>query len=297
MSAQPVSFDQHPPHGHPDNKGPSTQKDDKPSTASHPPPTKPDPTTSAPFSKINPQGTTGPGNNASQGRDAASHASGPSQLADLEVRLRKAIRQYPDFPKEGILFEDILPIFSSPSLHSDLINALELRIKQSFSSPPDVIVALESRGFLFGPTLALRFGASFVPVRKQGKLPGPVETEAFEKEYGQDFFQIQQGAIQKGQKVLVVDDLMATGGSAACAGNLTKKLGGELLGYVFLMELTFLNGRKKLDAPVHTLLEGQESKEDKESIDDKLPLGRTKESKDEAKPVTEAGGAAATERP
>ncbi|KAF4552556.1 Adenine phosphoribosyltransferase [Elsinoe fawcettii] len=295
MSAQPVSFAQHPPHGHPDDKGPSTQKDDKPSTASHPPPTKPDPTTSQPFSKINPQGTTGPGNNATQGRVAASHASGPAQLADLEVRLRKAIRQFPDFPQEGILFEDILPIFANPSLHSDLITALELRIKQSFPSTPDVIIGLESRGFLFGPTLAYTLGASFVPVRKKGKLPGPVETEAFEKEYGQDYFQIQQGAIQKGQKVLVVDDLIATGGSAACAGNLTKKLGGELLGYVFLMELTFLKGRDKLDAPVHTLLAGQESKE--ETIDDKLPLGRTKESADQVEPVQDAGGAAASERP
>jgi len=187
---------------------------------------------------------------------------GSAQLADLEARLRSAIRQFPDFPQPGILFEDILPIFASPSLHRDLITALELRIKASFPSPPDVIVALESRGFLFGPTLALNLGASFVPVRKRGKLPGPVETEAFEKEYGKDFFQIQSDAIRPGQKVVVVDDLIATGGSAACAGNLVKKLGGELLGFVFLMELTFLDGRSKLGGPCHTLLAGQDEKKE-----------------------------------
>ncbi|PNS13959.1 Adenine phosphoribosyltransferase [Sphaceloma murrayae] len=295
MSAQPVSFADHPPHGHPDNQGPSTQKDDKASTSSHPPPTKSDPTTSAPVSKINPQGTTAPGNDAPQARLAAASATGPSQLANLEVRLRSAIRQFPDFPQKGILFEDILPIFASPSLHSDLMTALELRIKQSFPSSPDVIVALESRGFLFGPTLALRLGARFVPVRKKGKLPGPVETEAFEKEYGQDYFQMQKGAVEKGQTVVVVDDLMATGGSAACAGSLVKKLGGELLGYVFLMELTFLKGREKLDGTVVTLLEGQEDKED--VVDQKLPLGRTKEGMDEVRPVKDAGGSAAETRP
>ncbi|GAM82505.1 hypothetical protein ANO11243_004860 [Dothideomycetidae sp. 11243] len=176
------------------------------------------------------------------------------------VRLRSAIRQFPDFPQKGILFEDILPIFANPALHKDLITALELRIKQEFTVKPDVIVALESRGFLFGPTLALNLGASFVPCRKKGKLPGPVETEAFEKEYGKDFFQMQSDCIQPGQKVVVVDDLIATGGSAACAGNIVRKLGGELLGFVFLMELTFLNGREKLGAPCHTLLAGQEDK-------------------------------------
>lgn len=232
-----------PSHGHPDSTGLSTQKDDKPSTASHPPASKPDPTL-----------------NADQGRVSAAAASGSSQLADLEVRLRSSIRQFPDWPQQGILFEDILPIFANPALHRDLLTALELRIKQDFPVKPDIIVGLESRGFLFGPTLALNLGASFVPVRKKGKLPGPVETEAFEKEYGKDFFQMQSDSIKPGQKVVVVDDLIATGGSAACAGNLVRKLGGELLGFVFLMELTFLNGRDKLGAPCHTLLAGQEDK-------------------------------------
>lgn len=186
-----------------------------------------------------------------------------------------------------------MPIFASHQLFSDLITALELQIKESFDHPPDVIVGLESRGFLFGPTLALRLGAGFVPVRKQGKLPGPTETEGFEKEYGTDFFQMQSDCIKKGQTVLVVDDIMATGGSAVAAGSLVKKVGGTVMGYVFLMELDFLKGRDKLDAPVSTLFSGQEKKlESKE-----LPLGRTKESADEVKTVQDAGGAAAETRP
>lgn len=107
---------------------------------------------------------------------------------------------------------------------------------------------------MFGPSLALRLGASFAPVRKRGKLPGPTKEAAFEKEYGQDFFQIQSDAIANGQKVLVVDDIIATGGSAEAAGNLVRQLGGDLIGYLFILELDFLKGRDKLDAPVITLL-------------------------------------------
>jgi len=96
-------------------------------------------------------------------------------------------------------------------LHQQLITALELHVQSNYSSKPDIVVGLDARGFLFGPSLALRLGAGFVPVRKQGKLPGPCETASFEKEYGQDFFQIQKGAIKQGQKVLIVDDIIATG--------------------------------------------------------------------------------------
>ena len=120
-----------------------------------------------------------------------------------------------------------------------------------------MIVGLDARGFLFGPTLALRLGAGFVPVRKAGKLPGHIETAKFDKEYGTDTFAMQTDAIKPGQKVLVVDDLIATGGSAAAAGTLVEKCGGQLLGYIFIIELTFLNGRDKLKAPVYALLESQ----------------------------------------
>ena len=122
---------------------------------------------------------------------------------------------------------------------------------------PDVIVGLDARGFLIGPTLALRAGCKFVPVRKAGKLPGKLETVTYEKEYGPDTFAIQTAAIKSGDKVLVVDDLIATGGSAAAAGELVKKCGGQLLGYIFIIELTGLQGRDKLDAPVYTLIESQ----------------------------------------
>jgi len=311
MSAQPVSFDDHPPHGHPDNKGPSTQKSDKPSTASHPPPTKPDPTTTDPHLNISPENaplvsestkgllsTFAPGDrNASQAGQSSPAATSASEQSSLEVtksRIQKSLRQFEDFPEKGILFEDIMPIFANPQSHNDLINALEMQIKSEFGGKiPDIIVGLESRGFLFGPSLALRLGAGFVPVRKQGKLPGPTETAGYQKEYGTDYFQIQSDALKKGQTVVIMDDIIATGGSAAAAGSLVKKIGGDLMGYVFLMELDFLKGRDKLDAPVYTLLTGQEAKDKK---DTELPLGRTKESAEEVKPVQHAGGAAAETR-
>ncbi|CAI7575614.1 unnamed protein product [Penicillium viridicatum] len=187
----------------------------------------------------------------------ASDATSAAELASLKVRLRAALRQFPDFPSPGILFEDILPIFADPSLHEALIRSLELHVLANYSQKPDVIVGLEARGFLMGPSLALRLGASFVPVRKQGKLPGPCETQGYEKEYGQDFFQMQADSIKPGQKVLVIDDIIATGGSAKAGGELIQKMGGELLGFIFLLELEFLHGRDKLPAPVYTLLSGQ----------------------------------------
>ncbi|KAL8653032.1 MAG: hypothetical protein Q9210_002350 [Variospora velana] len=199
---------------------------------------------------------------APQKRLSASSPTSSPELTDLRMRLHRSLRQYPNFPSPGILFEDILPIFADPLLHRSLIRALELHVTDSYGErqTPDVVVGLEARGFLFGPSLALKLGAGFVPVRKQGKLPGLTETAAFQKEYGKDFFQIQSNGIKPGQRVLIVDDIIATGGSAAAAGSLVKKLGGTLLGYVFILELDFLKGREKLDAPVHTLLSSQEEK-------------------------------------
>lgn len=265
MSGTPVSHAQHPPHGHPDNTAPSTQAVDKPSTASHPPADKPDPTTSS-------------SNHGAQGGLAAANAAGPAELSRLKVSLRSALRQFPDFPSPGILFEDIMPIFADHATFTNLTRALELQVAAAFDtavgqkSDIDVVVGLESRGFLFGPTLALRLGAGFVPVRKQGKLPGKCVTEGYQKEYGTDHFQVQEDAIKPGQKVIIVDDIIATGGSAAAAGNLVRKLGGDLKGFLFMMELDFLQGRAKLDAPVHTLLSGQE--ESLEASKEKFPASK-----------------------
>lgn len=183
-------------------------------------------------------------------------SSSAAELAREQISLKAALRQFPDFPIKGIDFVDILPLFANHALHESLIRALELQVLSGFNNgkKPDVIVGLDARGFLFGPSLALRLGASFAPVRKRGKLPGPTVEAAFEKEYGEDFFQMQGDAVKEGQTVLVVDDIIATGGSAAAAGELVKKLGGKLVGYLFILELDFLKGRDKLSAPVVTLL-------------------------------------------
>lgn len=168
------------------------------------------------------------------------------------------LKKYPDFPQKGILFEDIFPLFAEPSLHRDLISAYIATIEENLGGDkPDIIVGLDARGFLVGPAIALHYNAGFVPVRKPGKLPGDLETAEYQKEYGKDTFAIQRDSVKHGSKIVVVDDLIATGGSASAAGTLVKKCGGRLLGYVFLIELTKLGGREKLDAPVFTILESQ----------------------------------------
>lgn len=179
------------------------------------------------------------------------------ELQTLANELRSALHQYPNFPTEGVLFEDFLPLFSSPQLFNKLIVAFKLYIEENFSQTIDYIVGLESRGFLFGPTLALALDAGFVPIRKAGKLPGDVYKVGYTKEYGDDFFEIQQEAIPAGATVLIVDDILATGGSGHAAGELVKKCGGDILGFCFVMELDFLNGRNQLQAPTFTLLQGQ----------------------------------------
>ncbi|KAK4680969.1 adenine phosphoribosyltransferase [Podospora pseudoanserina] len=198
-------------------------------------------------------------NDASRGQSASASASA-SELARTKITLQGALKSFQDFPIPGINFIDILPLFQDPAIHNALLRALELQVLEFVGSlKPDVVVGLDARGFLFGPSLALKLDASFVPVRKKGKMPGPCVTAAYEKEYGTDFFQMQEGAIKPGQKVLVVDDIIATGGSAAAAGTLVKQLGGELVGYLFILEIAFLKGREKLGGvPTITLLETDE---------------------------------------
>jgi adenine phosphoribosyltransferase len=155
--------------------------------------------------------TTAADSDASRGQSAAA-AAGAAELARTKITLVAALGHFEDFPIPGIHFVDILPLFQDPSVHGALLRALELQVREfGEQAKPDVVVGLDARGFLFGPSLALRLGASFVPVRKKGKMPGPCVTAAYEKEYGTDFFQMQEGAVKPGQKVLVVDDIIATG--------------------------------------------------------------------------------------
>ncbi|EON98321.1 putative adenine phosphoribosyltransferase protein [Phaeoacremonium minimum UCRPA7] len=194
------------------------------------------------------------------GRQPTASSPAAAELASTKISLHNALRRFPDFPIPGINFIDIMPWFLDPSIHATLLRSLELQLlhfgESNAAVKPDVVVGLDARGFLFGPSLALKLDASFVPVRKKGKLPGPCVTAAYEKEYGADYFQMQEGSIKPGQKVLVVDDIIATGGSAAAAGDLVKQLGGTLVGYLFIVEISFLKGREKLgDVPIVTLLE------------------------------------------
>ncbi|AAS53005.1 AER325Wp [Eremothecium gossypii ATCC 10895] len=180
-------------------------------------------------------------------------------INEYAKELKAALAQYPNFPKEGVLFEDFLPIFRSPQLFQKLIDAFKMHLAEAFPETKiDYLVGLESRGFLFGPSLALAIGAGFVPVRKAGKLPGQVVKTTYVKEYEEDVFEMQVDSIPVGATVVVVDDILATGGSAGAAGDLIKQLGATILEFIFVMELDFLKGREKLQAPVFTLLQGQE---------------------------------------
>jgi adenine phosphoribosyltransferase len=170
---------------------------------------------------------------------------------------------YPNFPKEGIVFLDIFPILKEPLVFETLITHLVHHITSytlqiSKVEKIDVIVGLDARGFLFGPIIALRLGAAFVPVRKAGKLPGQCIDATYEKEYGTDSFEMQADAIKPGQNVLVIDDLLATGGSAKAAGELVTKQGGKTLEYLFIIELLFLKGASKLDGPVYSVVQSDE---------------------------------------
>jgi adenine phosphoribosyltransferase len=157
--------------------------------------------------------------------------------------LASIIRNVPDFPVKGILFYDITTLLKEPEAFKASIDQLADHYREA---EIDLIVGIESRGFIFGTVLAYVLGTGFVPVRKPGKLPAEILTESYELEYGTNTIEIHVDAIEKGQKVLVVDDLLATGGTAKATCNLVEKLGGEVIGVAFVIELGFLNGRDKL---------------------------------------------------
>jgi adenine phosphoribosyltransferase len=157
--------------------------------------------------------------------------------------LKRLIREVPDFPKKGILFYDITTLLKDKLGFATLIDALaEHYIPQHI----DLILGMEARGFIFGPALAYRLNAGFVPVRKRGKLPAATESYEYALEYGTSVLEIHKDAIQKGQRVIIVDDLLATGGTAEATTKLASSLGAELVGLGFVVELDFLKGRERL---------------------------------------------------
>ena len=159
--------------------------------------------------------------------------------------LKKYIQETENFPKEGIVFKDINAIYKNPKIWNELMMPLEKVIS---TLRPDYIAGIESRGFISGSALAFKLELGFIPIRKPNKLPGKVIGVNYKLEYGEDRLEIQQDLLSKNSKIVVVDDLLATGGTACAAGNLIKKAGANLIGYAFLLELTELHGRKELDS-------------------------------------------------
>jgi adenine phosphoribosyltransferase len=160
------------------------------------------------------------------------------------MELKSFIRTVPDFPKKGIMFIDITTLLKDPK-------GFELALEKLYKLCKDKgitkIVGIESRGFIFGAALAAKLGVGFVPIRKPGKLPAKTLSESYELEYGTDKIEIHEDAISKGDKILLHDDLLATGGTMEAACNLIEKLGGEIVQISFLVELTFLHGREKFE--------------------------------------------------
>jgi len=166
--------------------------------------------------------------------------------------LKKLIREVPDFPKPGILFYDITTLLRDPiGLH----RAVDALANHYVGRPVDRVVGIEARGFIFAPMVAYRLNAGFVPVRKPNKLPAEVARATYNLEYGQDSLEVHRDAISSGQHVLIIDDLLATGGTASAVAGLVESLGGRIVGIGFLIELQFLKGREKLSGyDLHAVL-------------------------------------------
>ena len=166
------------------------------------------------------------------------------------IRLEDHVRDVPNFPKQGILFKDIMPLLQSPPAFRSAIERLAAAVAR-----PDAVVGIESRGFLFGAPLALHWQVPFVPARKFGKLPGRTVRQVYSLEYGEDTLELHADALRPGQKAVVVDDLLATGGTAMATTQLVRQLDAEVVAALFVIELVGLRGREKLaPLPVHALM-------------------------------------------
>ena len=169
------------------------------------------------------------------------------------TNLAEKIRDIPDFPKKGFIFKDITTLLKDKEAFREAVD----RLAEPFEGKPvDLVLGIESRGFIFAAAVAYKLGVGFIPARKPGKLPAETISATYELEYGTDSIELHRDAIKSGQNVLIVDDLIATGGTAKAACELVEKLGGKVLGVAFLIELTFLKGRNKLrDYDVFSLIE------------------------------------------
>jgi adenine phosphoribosyltransferase len=167
------------------------------------------------------------------------------------MNLKDHIRGIPDFPKPGIFFYDISTMLSHPDAWKSCVDQLAEVVGPQ---KPDLLAGIESRGFLTAAPLALQLGMGFTMIRKKGKLPGKTIAYDYDLEYGTDTIEIQADAIEPGQKVVIMDDLLATGGTAAATANLLRQVGAEVLSAAFIIELTFLKGRDKIDIPVTSLV-------------------------------------------
>ena len=165
-----------------------------------------------------------------------------SQQDDNEW-LKRYIRDIPDFPKEGVMFKDITPLLGDKKAFSYTIDTIAARYD---GVKVDKVLGVEARGFIVAAPVAYRFGAGLIPVRKQGKLPWEIETQEYELEYGAELLEMHRDAIAPGEKILIVDDVLATGGTAEAAAHLTARCGGLVAGMAMIMELTFLKGRSRL---------------------------------------------------
>jgi adenine phosphoribosyltransferase len=172
--------------------------------------------------------------------------------SEIIAKLRAAVRDVPDFPKKGIVFKDITPVLSDPSLFRA---SVDLFLERCRAKEVDKIVGIDARGFVFGSAVAYELGVGFVPIRKRGKLPYRTEIAKYSLEYGEAEVEMHTDAVTQGERVVLVDDLLATGGTSAAAAVLIRKAGGQLLEAQFLIELEFLEGRRRLEpTPVTSFL-------------------------------------------